>query len=256
MILYSSLKKAIPQPIRRLGKNAVETAMRAGLPAPLRRNPQAQLSVTLDFLLSHFGHDRPAIRYLQVGAFDGIAGDPMYPFIEKYNLRGILLEPQRDAFENLKKNYSRFGDSFTFVNAAIAPEDGTRPLYRVEEGTPGPEWLHQLASFDKDVLLKHSGMLPDLSSQLRVENVQCITFPTLFKTIGIDEVDMLQVDAEGYDAEIVRLFDVRARKPAIVQYEHQHLNKFEQENILELLIEVGYKITISSSETLAYRYSA
>jgi FkbM family methyltransferase len=95
-----------------------------------------------------------------------------------------------------------------FVNAAIAAHDGTASLYRVKLDAKGPEWLHQIASFDRNVILSHSHVIPNLESLIETEEVRCITFATLFKEMGIQGVDMLQVDAEGYDDEILRLFEV------------------------------------------------
>src|SRR5438552_1031180 len=71
-------------------------------------HPEADLGVTLDRLLANYRHGHSEICFLQVGAFDGVLGDPIYPLIEKYDLRGYLLEPQRDAFARLKANYARF----------------------------------------------------------------------------------------------------------------------------------------------------
>jgi hypothetical protein len=65
-------------------------------------------------------------------------------------------------------------------------------------------------------------------------------------------VDLLQIDAEGYDAEIIRLFDVPTRRPAIVRYEHKHLPQDIQEQTVAALIEQGYLLYLSAEDTLAY----
>jgi hypothetical protein len=48
------------------------------------------------------------------------------------------------------------------LNAAIADQDGSPVLYTVSPDLPGPEWLHQLASFDKRIILKHLADIPNL----------------------------------------------------------------------------------------------
>jgi FkbM family methyltransferase len=214
----------------------------------------AELKLDLDFVLSHYRVAHPDVCYLQIGAFDGVQGDPIYPLIEKHGLRGILLEPQRDAFDRLTANYARF-KGFRFINAAIAEHDGEHPIFRIKAEATGPEWLHQIASFDRNVVLGHAHMVPNLDSMIERENVRCMTFATLFQEIGLETVDLLQIDAEGADAEILRMFDVPKRVPAIVRFEHKHLKRADHEQSLSMLVGHGYRIAASGSDTLAYRYS-
>ncbi len=214
-----------------------------------------ELSLDLDMVLSHYRVEHPKVRYLQVGAFDGVSGDPIYPLIERHALQGIVIEPQKDAFERLKTNYARF-PHFQFVNAAIADHDGCSPLFRIKPGALGPEWLHQIASFDRNVLMWHAHMVPDLESMIETELVRCLTFETLFKEIGIKNVDLLHIDAEGLDAEILRLFDIPARKPAVVRFEHKHLSIADHDEAIGLLVGQGYRVAASGSDTLAYRATA
>jgi FkbM family methyltransferase len=220
---------------------------------PHLRNPESELRATLDTVLSHYRQTHPEIRYLQVGAFDGVTGDPIYPLIERYGLRGCLVEPQRDAFARLQANYSRFpSGNFVFVNAAIGERDGTAPLYRIQPEFEGPDWLPQIASLDRNFLVGLSDLVPNLESFLEVETVPCLTFDTLFRTYGLGKIDLLQIDAEGRDAEILELFDVTRRRPAIVHFEHKHLSERTYERCVDCLIPVGYKISIAKDDTLAY----
>lgn len=208
--------------------------------------------MNLDFVLSHYRLSHPDVRYLQIGAFDGVHGDPIYPLIEKHRLRGILLEPQNDAFARLRANYARFHD-FDFINAAIADRDGESTLFRIKTEAAGPEWLHQIASFDRNVVMRHAYMVPNLDAMIETEQVACITFATLFKQLGVENVDMLQIDAEGYDAEVLKLFDIPCRKPAIVRFEHKHLTTSDHERSIAILVQHGYLIATCGSDTLAYR---
>jgi FkbM family methyltransferase len=216
----------------------------------LRYRP-AELSLDLDMVLSHYRIEHPDVCYLQVGAFDGVAGDPIYHLIERHELRGILVEPQKDVFERLKANYIRFR-GFHFVNAAIAERDGTSTLYRIKPEARGPEWLHQIASFDREILMRHAQMVPGLESMIETETVRSLTFATLFKETGISRVDMLQIDAEGLDAQILKQFDVGLRKPPIVRFEHKHLSLAEHEAAIGCLVDHGYRVAAFSTDTLAY----
>lgn len=238
--------------LRRFCRDFIETELR-GFPRPLLRYRKSELAISLDMIISHYRVNHPEMWYLQVGAFDGVSGDPIYPLIEKHRLRGILIEPQRDAFERLKANYSRFDPAaFVFVNAAIAAYDGTAPLYRIKPEARGPEWLHQIASFDRNVVLRHTQVVPNLESFIETENVRCMTFATLFKETGIRRVEMLQVDAEGYDHEILRLFDIPSRRPGIVRFEHKHLAPADYGQTVGMLVDLGYRFTVCEESTIAY----
>jgi len=214
--------------------------------------PDSELTVTLDMVLSHFRQQHANPFCLQIGAFDGVAGDPIYPLIEKHALHGVLVEPLKDAFERLQANYAKFGGRFTLINAAVGPVDGKRTFYRIRKEATGPDWIPQLASFDKDVVLKHRRSVPNIESLLVVEDVPCMTFSTLLATTQAGQIDVLQIDSEGYDAEILRQFDLRRREPAIVHFEHKHLSQRDHEQCIRELIELGYKLTLSRENTLAY----
>lgn len=218
----------------------------------LSRYPGAELTVTLDLVVAHYRQTHSDLCFLQVGAFDGVSNDVLHPLVRKYGLRGFLVEPQQDAFAKLKANYSD-DPRLVFVNAAIGATDGAVPLYRIRPEAKGPEWLHQIASFDKNVIMKHADQVPGLEAFLQVENVPCMSFSSLYKKFGIERVDLLQIDAEGYDAELLRLFDVPSRLPAIIRFEHKHLRLRDYERCLEALISDGYQVTVTGSEdTLAY----
>src|SRR6478672_5357121 len=76
---------------------------------------------------------------VQIGANDGVTYDPLRRFIVKYGFRGVLVEPQPDAFARLQKNYSDL-PRITFEQAAIAEADGEKPLYRFKPGPGVPDW--------------------------------------------------------------------------------------------------------------------
>jgi len=227
-----------------------------GPEAALLREHQARLEPTLDWVLSDYRQRCPHVRFMQVGANDGVMNDPIFPLIKKHSLQGVLIEPQRDSFNLLKKNYTAFAVSdFVFVNAAIAASDGSLPLYRIRAEPHVPTWAFGLASFDKNVLRSHAAWSEapaDLESLIDIEQVRTISFASLFNEYSIGHIHLLQIDTEGYDAEVIRLFDISSRKPAIVRFEHKHLSWRDFESCMKLLISERYKISISATDTLAY----
>ncbi|HZS60998.1 MAG TPA: FkbM family methyltransferase [Gemmatimonadaceae bacterium] len=253
MSLLQTLAALVPTPVRRRCLEIMDTEFR-GVPLALRRHPGGELRLTLDMVLAHYRMQHPNVCYLQIGAFDGIAGDPIYALIDRHALRGILVEPQRRAFDQLKTNYARFDTSrFVFINAAVAAENGSKTLYRVAPADGDPEWLPQLASFDRQVIASHAHLIPNLESRIAADQVRCVTVSTLLEEAGVERIDLLQIDAEGYDAEILRLFDVPRRRPAIVRFEHKHLSRADHDSAVESLLALRYQVAIGDGDTLAYR---
>jgi FkbM family methyltransferase len=253
MGLVHTIASLVPPKLRRYCADLIDTEFR-GTPPALRRRPDRQLRVSLDLVLSHYRVGHPDVCAVHIGAFDGIAGDPIYPLIERHALHGALVEPQRHAFEQLRANYAGFGAArFALINAAIAAENGSRTLYRVRPAAQDPEWLPQLASFDRQMVLSHAHLIPNLESRIETEEVRCLTISDMLAEAGIERVDLLQIDAEGYDAEILRLFDVPRRRPPIIRFEHKHLPRSTHRSTVAELVDLGYQVASGDGDTLAYR---
>lgn len=69
-----------------------------------------------------------------------------------------------------------------------------------------------------------------------------MTFTRLFEEAGIPRVDMLQVDAEGYDHEVLRLFEIPTRRPAIIRFEHKHLRPADYGQAIGMLVDLGVPV--------------
>ena len=172
---------------------------------------------------------------MQVGACDGVMQDPLHKWIKKYRWRGILVEPQKREFERLKVTYRDESDNLVFENVAIAEDNGLRPLYKLKDDEITEDWERGIPS-----------LLPKLclGKQHRVttEMVQCVTFDTLLNRHRIRRIDLLQIDVEGYDYELIKLFDFRRIKPRLIRYEHRILTLSDKKSCKEYLIKNGYKI--------------
>jgi FkbM family methyltransferase len=251
-IMRSAARLLLPQPIRSSLSISLKEKVSRRIRSYLRSN-NAELDVTLDMIVSDYRRKQPHVFFLEIGACDGVSHDAVYPIIQKHSLKGVLVEPQKMVFEKLRANYSGFDPArFILVNAAIAEFDGELPLYRVDPGPDIPGWIQGSASFDKNVLLKQGGSVRGLSSMIKTERVRALSFRSLYDQVGIEHVDLLQIDAEGYDAVILRLFDIPARKPAIVRFEFVHLHSQVYRDCLDLLISQGYKISLGFEDALAY----
>jgi FkbM family methyltransferase len=216
------------------------------------KHPHGELSFDLEFVIAHLMLHQPAPFFLQIGANDGISNDPLYKFVTRFGWEGILLEPLPEVFEQLKVTYKDY-EKLQLINAAISEQDGTRPIYTVRMEGASFDRAHQFSSFRKDVLLTQTKWLPDMAHRIEEREVQCVTFDTLLDKAMGRQVDLLQIDAEGYDLAILKMINFSRMHPAIVCYEHANLSKAQQDEAASLLFDRGYRLTRDSLDTIAYK---
>src|SRR4029453_1473130 len=88
-----------------------------------------------------------------------------------------------------------------------------------------------------------ASVLPRFASDRFIaETVPCITFDTLLRRHRVTRVDLLQIDAEGYDFEILKLVDLQNLRPAMIRYEHRHLMPRDKHACRIYLEQHGYRI--------------
>lgn len=209
-------------------------------PAALFRNPGWIFDDYLKLAVAHHLRTRPDFAFLQVGAFDGVSNDPIHPLVQAFGLRGIIVEPQTQAFEALKKRYADH-PQVVLVNAAVADANGSRDFYTADSGPI------QQASFDKAHLLKHRIPADRIVSQ----KVRCVTITSLLEEHGFDRLDLVQIDAEGYDAEIVRTIDFGHVTPRIIRFEHAHLKDDDCDACVGMLASHGYRFMTERRDIIA-----
>lgn len=196
-------------------------------------------------ILRVFADTHPDAFFVEVGANDGDQHDHLRPFLATHGWRGIMVEPVPYVFERLRANY---GDhpGIVLENAAIADRDGELPFYHLRESRDRTaegllRWYDGLGSFSRETILNHAPLLPDLEQRLVCVPVPSLTFATLCARHGVDRVDLLILDTEGYDHEILRSIDWEARRPRLVIYEHYHLSPGDKAQARDLLAAHGYE---------------
>lgn len=207
---------------------------------------------TLECIMKQAVEKRNELFFIQIGANDGIIYDPIHPYIQQSNWRGVLVEPVRTYFDRLKENY-RSNDRLIFENVAISDCDEIRDFYRIrDEAHFLPEWCRGLGTFDLNVLLTHRWAIPDLERYVVREKVECISFNHLIEKHRIGKIDLLLVDTEGYDYEVLKQVDFDTLAPEILLYEHQYIEKQRRLHLEKGLKNHGYRLSSHFGNTLAY----
>ena len=188
------------------------------------------------------------LKFIQVGAFDGLVQDPLRKYIVQCGWCGVMVEPQPGPAHRLRELY-RDNGRITVLQAAVDWQAGTRAFFTVNSHK-APAWAGALASFDKSVILKHADKIPGLGQMINEVSVDCITFASVLDHMAEGDLDLLQIDAEGGDAVILSLFPFERVKPAIVHWEIRHLSVWEREGCLELLARHGYQFATSGSQDM------
>jgi FkbM family methyltransferase len=186
--------------------------------------------------------------FVQIGANNGISVDPMRPYILKHHWRGILVEPHPTAFAQLVENY-RAEPQLAFENAAIAEHDGVTSLYSPKHRA-GIGDLTLASSFDRAAVARISR---HYGTEVEELSLPALTIQSLLAKHGVRSIDLVQIDAEGFDDRIVAMFARSGVLPAIFHFEIGSLPPERYRTCLDLLAELGYRIVTVGLDAVAYR---
>lgn len=211
--------------------------------------------------LDQFSKKTTDVFFIQVGSNDGIQHDPLYKFIKRDLWKGIMMEPQKSAFSKLSYAYKK--DNVHLVNKAIAETTDPKKLYKI--AFTDQRWASGISSFLRqhvedritdghvDRQCKKYGITPPVNKEdyITFDEVQCIDFPSLFKEFKVGKVDLLHIDTEGFDYEVIKLFDFKILKPSVVAFEHTHLSETDYEECKSYLTGLGYSLKFFNADTVA-----
>lgn len=178
-----------------------------------------------------------AIQVVQIGSNDGKTGDPLYPLLQKNGQwRALLVEPLPHIFARLRANYPE-EERFQLANVAINQGEEL-PFYHVDpvakEDLPDlPYWYDQLGSFDRNHIAKELDGV--LEPYIRSSSVVGLRLVTLLEQYHIDKIDVLHIDAEGYDWPILAQLPLDQFSPSFILFEYHHLIEEEYRAAIDFL---------------------
>lgn len=186
--------------------------------------------------MQHALQSMAPLHIIQIGANDGLRLDPVRSIIEQYDCRALLVEPVPYIFEKLKANYAGFVQ-VKLLQCAVVDHttQDTLPFYCF---LPKPDFpfnpdFSLWGSFDEGHLDKFRHSVPHFDDLKACIEVPVMAINKLINQAGFPALDILQMDAEGWDVRLLGALDVQRWQPALICFEHLHAPKAEVRALLQ-----------------------
>jgi FkbM family methyltransferase len=200
-----------------------------------------------------------------VGANDGKTNDPAYNFnMTRSSATNVLLiEPNKQLLPYLQRNYS-LHPSHQIANCAIGKE-GTLILYAVKQEvwdrfqpTYAKGWpLYRAATGITSAIKSHlekalMGQNLDPDNAIDILNIPAKALKTLLEELKWPTlIDVLQIDAEGYDDVVIYNSNLSNTKPKIIYFESHNMSKEKGKLLKQYLSKQRYRTYKVGGDSLA-----
>ena len=190
-----------------------------------------------------------SFKFIQIGANDGVSFDDFYPFVTARKSSGLVVEPIGIYYKQLVQNYEVFPDILP-IQAAIHDTEKEATIYYVnpEQLEYLSEWAAGIGSLDPN----HHKKLGIDKRHVIEEKVRCLHLMDLIAAHQFFDIDMMQIDTEGYDAKVIQMIDFDRIKPKCIKYEYVNLAPAEHSSTEQLLKARGYKMLRLGIDSIAF----
>lgn len=132
---------------------------------------------------------------------------------------GVLVEPLKHIFDSIERV-----DGCFYENIAITEKGGNHKFYYYDYS-----WSNGWGTVQKNHLKK---LIDPFNPSRALEEPKCVevpsmTFNNLYEKYNFPKLDLLKIDAESYDAKIVKSIDFSKVKIDKIIFEHHHLSTTE-----------------------------
>jgi len=191
---------------------------------------------------------------MQIGSNDGVSGDPIHRHVIGSHHHLALVEPVPQNHADLVANYDG-RDRTQIFNVAVSATGQQLTFFAVDNSTNRyPGYFDQLGSFSREMILQQSRDYPSIANDIVEMKVRCMSVDDIAGQAGFSCIDMLHVDAEGYDLDILETVDLERYKVRYLLFEHAHLDQTRYRDYLMRLRKSGYRLRDTGTDTLAIRH--
>jgi len=187
------------------------------------------------------------LKFLQIGAMDGVSHDELNSYVQCFDWEGVLVEPLPDMFQKLLDNYSgKYG--LEFECSAITEEDGEAEISRVPpDAKDAPDWAEGCSTLVPE---KHIDYLVPMMVK---EKIKTMSLKSLVEKYKLHDVNFVQIDTEGYDFKIFMQMEGLI-DPDLIKVEIAHITYTNAVYMRYVLEQKGYKVFIDNYDLIAYRF--
>ena len=186
---------------------------------------------------------------VQVGAMDGKTNDPLFQIVNLFpeEIKLLAIEADEVCFKSLKKNYEN-SKNVNCVNKLIG--NGEKQKFYTEDGAKTK--LRGLSTLEINSISKRVDKKNIVCNEIQsYKLLDVVNSITSFK-----KIDLLQIDAEGYDDKIILDSDILKTDLEYINYEYKNLDKERHENLKKNLKLHKFKIIQwSKSDEFAFKLS-
>ena len=212
-----------------------------------------QINVDLfDHVLHHIGLSEIKPSFVVIGAMDGISYDAFHNFVRTYHWSGLLVEPVPEQFLRLVYNYSTIGCSPNnkYENCAIAEHNGTIKMLTIDQSAVDQGAVHACFGGMSAIYPPRNGLGSEGDAETvrrfgRLIEVPCLTLESLLEKHDIGAIDVLCIDAEGWDFNILKQLDFKRWRPNLIRLEYINLSDQEKLALADLLETNHYSYHVS-----------
>lgn len=167
------------------------------------------------------------LKGVQVGANDGREGDPVNTLFKRYFDELLLIEPQIGLINRLRETYKDQSGRVVVENMAIGSgedlvlhmlDPALEPKYRERVGRDPSQIVSSTRTLVVDKVTSRLGLSPEEGEKAVLEvRVASTSVANLAATHGFSQIDLLQVDCEGWDFRVIETLG--ELRPAIINFE-------------------------------------
>lgn len=216
------------------------------------------MSILFDKTLHYLGRAGFQPSIVVIGAMDGHSFDHLTGYSQMYRWSGLYIEPIREQYLNMLDYHNSlpYIHSNKYENCAIAEHDGEIEMLTIDTAAIKQNLIHPCFGGMSAVYPPRNGLASEGDAETvlkygRLVKVPCKTLKTVLTKHQIYSIDILQIDAEGYDWKILKQLDFSFYRPKLIRSEYINLEDGEKDEIIRFFKERGYVTNFDTDVEIA-----